>query len=75
MYKLGAPGSDDPWYLLIAVPSVTDPSDPTVAPTITSTDFTSVSAGVDAGDFLPTTAGDIYALPLRSMAPAWATTP
>jgi hypothetical protein len=45
----------------VAVPFVTDPSDPTVAPTITSTDFTSVSAGVDAGDFLPDTAGDIYA--------------
>ena len=60
MYKLGAPGSDDPWYLLISVPFTDPEPDPFVAPTITSTDFT-VSAGVDAGDFLPTTAGDIYA--------------
>ena len=57
--KLGAPGSDDPWYLLVSVPS--DGSSTPTAPTITSTDFTSISAGADAGAFLPTTAGDIYA--------------
>jgi hypothetical protein len=59
MFKLGAPGSDDPWYLLVSIPS--DGSSTPTAPAITSSDFTSISAGADAGAFLPTTSGDIYA--------------
>jgi len=58
MWALGNVSSDDPWYLLVSVP--TNGALPT-APTITSADFTSISAGADAGAFLPTTSGDIYA--------------
>jgi hypothetical protein len=59
MWALGGASSDDPWYLLISVPS--DGTSTPTAPAISSTDFTSVSAGADAGTFLPTTTGDIYA--------------
>ena len=59
MWWLGNPGktTENPWYLLLSVP--TSGAAPT-APTITSSDFTSVSAGVDAGTFLPSTTGSIY---------------
>jgi hypothetical protein len=57
----GAPTADIPWYILVSIPGTGTPdaSDPT-PPTITGTGFT-ISAGVDAGDFLQTTSGDIYA--------------
>ena len=55
MWALGGATSDDPWYLLLAVPN-----NDGGAPTITSSDFTSISAAADAGTFLPTTDGSIY---------------
>ncbi len=60
----GDPTADNPWYILLAIPGSgkTDAqggTDPT-APTITKSGFT-ISAGVDAGDFLSSTSGDIYA--------------
>jgi hypothetical protein len=61
MYKLGAPGSDDPWYLLISVPFTDPEPDPFVAPTITGGPGFTISAGVDAGDFNAGAPGDIYA--------------
>jgi len=50
--------SNNPWYLLIAVPNNVGG-----APTFTNTAGFTLAAGspTDAGQFLPTTAGDIYA--------------
>lgn len=64
LFSNGSPTADVPWYILLALPGTgktdaqggTDPA----APSITGTGFT-ISSGVDAGDFLPTTSGDIYA--------------
>src|SRR5579871_2202272 len=61
----GAQTADVPWYILIAVPGTgkTDMaggSDP-AAPIVSGPSGFTVSHGVDAGDFLPSTSGDIYA--------------
>jgi hypothetical protein len=57
MLKIGSGTSNTPWYMLIAVPD-----DIGGAPVFTSTSiFTQSGATADAGQFKPTTSGDIYA--------------
>lgn len=60
MWSNGAQDSNSPWYLLLAIPEATDGALSDVFPTITSNVFT-LQSTTDAGDFLQTTTGDIYA--------------
>ena len=54
MEKNGNGTGSSPWYLLVAIPNYVG-----AAPSITSTSFTAGPV-VDAGQFLPSTAGSIY---------------